>query len=128
MKFAAISVGFALIINGSTAFAGVVETVDSPKGPIVAASEGGMTLYSFRKDTVGASTCYDACAGNWPPFLADEEDEDKVEGDLTVIVRTDGTYQWAMKGMPLYFFAGDAAKGDANGDGVKGVWDAVHPN
>ena len=38
------------------------------------------------------------------------------------------TYQWAMKGMPLYFFAGDGAKGDAKGDGVKGVWDAVQPN
>lgn len=127
MKRMFISVGFAVAFCGSAVFAGMVETVDSAKGPVIAASDGGMTLYTFRKDTKGASTCYDACAGNWPPFLADQADEDKVEGDLTVIERTDGTYQWAMKGMPLYFFSGDAAKGDANGDGVKGVWDAVHP-
>ena len=94
----------------------------------MAAADGGMTLYTFQKDKAGASTCYDACAKNWPPFLATEEDEAKAEGDLTVIDRTDGTYQWAMKGMPLYFFSGDAAKGDAKGDGVNGVWDAVHPN
>jgi predicted lipoprotein with Yx(FWY)xxD motif len=127
MKLTFISVGFAVALGSSAAFAGMVETVDSAKGPVVAATEGGMTLYTFRKDTAGTSACYDDCAKAWPPFLADDEDEDKVEGDLTVIERTDGTYQWAMKGMPLYFFAGDKAKGDANGDGVKGVWDAVHP-
>lgn len=128
MKLAIISAGLALILGGSGAFAGMVETVDSAKGPVVAAADGGMTLYTFRKDTVGASTCYDECAGKWPPFLADEADVAKTEGDLTVIERKDGTYQWAMKGMPLYFFAGDGAKGDAKGDGVKGVWDAVQPN
>ena len=126
MKLTFISVSLAVILGSSAAFAAMTETVDSAKGKIVAAADGGMTLYTFRKDTAGKSACYDACATNWPPFMADEADEDKVEGDLTVIARTDGTYQWAMKGMPLYFFAGDAAKGDANGDGMKGVWDVVH--
>ena len=126
MKLTFISLSLAVILGGTAAFAAMTETVDSAKGKVVAASDSGMTLYTFRKDTVGKSACYDACATNWPPFLADEADEDKVEGDLTVIERTDGTYQWAMKGMPLYFFAGDAAKGDANGDGMKEVWDVVH--
>lgn len=126
MKMPVISASFALILGGTAAFAAVTETVDSAMGKIVAASDNGMTLYTFRKDTAGSSSCYDACATNWPPFLADAADEDKVEGDFTVIERTDGTYQWAMKGMPLYFFAGDAAKGDAKGDGVKEVWDVVH--
>lgn len=125
MKLTLISVGFAALFASTAAFAAVTETVDSAKGKIVAATDSGMTLYTFRKDTAGKSACYDACATNWPPFLADEADEDKVEGDLTVIERTDGTYQWAMKGMPLYFFAGDAAKGDAKGDGMKEVWDVV---
>ena len=126
MKLTFISLSLAVILGGTAAFAAMTETVDSAKGKVVAASDSGMTLYTFRKDTVGKSACYDACATNWPPFLADEADEEKVEGDLTVIERTDGTYQWAMKGMPLYFFAGDAAKGDANGDGMKEVWDVVH--
>ena len=128
MKLTFISVAITLALSGSAAFAEMVATVEGAKGPVVVAAESGMTLYTFRKDTAGTSKCYDACAGNWPPFLADEEDESKAEGDLTVIERTDGTYQWAMKGMPLYFFSGDAAKGDVNGDGVKGMWDAVHPS
>lgn len=127
MKLAFIAAGFVLALGGTAAFAGITETVDGTKGKVVADAKSGMTLYTFKKDTAGTSTCYDACAGNWPPFLAKESDESKETGDLTVIDRTDGTYQWAMKGMPLYFFSGDAAKGDANGDGMKGVWDAVHP-
>lgn len=128
MKLTIISVGLAVVFGSTAAFAAITETVDAAKGKIVAAADCGMTLYTFRKDTVGKSACCDACAANWPPFLADEADEGKAEGDLTLIERTNGTYQWAMKGMPLYFFAGDAAKSDANGDGVKGVWDVVHPN
>lgn len=128
MKLTLISAIFATALGGSAALADMVATVDSAKGAVLAGADNGLTLYTFRKDTAGSSTCYDACAGNWPPFLAAEEDEDKTEDDLTVIARTDGTYQWAKNGMPLYFFAGDAAKGDVNGDGMKGVWDAARPN
>jgi predicted lipoprotein with Yx(FWY)xxD motif len=127
MKLAFITAGFALAFSASGAFAEMVETVDGANGKVVADAKTGMTLYTFKKDADGKSSCYDACATNWPPFMADEEDESKETADLKVIERTDGTYQWAMKGMPLYFFSGDKAKGDANGDGVKGVWDAVHP-
>lgn len=128
MKMAFITAGFALALSASGAFAEMVETVDGANGKVVADAKSGMTLYTFKNDTAGTSTCYDACAKNWPPFMAEESDESKETGDLKVIDRTDGTYQWAMNGMPLYFFAGDAAKGDAKGDGMKGVWSVVHPN
>ena len=128
MKLTVFSLSIAAAFSGSFAVAAVTETVDSADGSVIAASDNGMTLYTFRKDTAGASSCYDACAGNWPPFLTSADNKAMVDGDLTVIERTDGTYQWAIKGMPLYFFAGDAAKGDAKGDGVKEVWDAVRPN
>ena len=39
-----------------------------------------------------------------------------------IVKRDDGTSQWAFKGMPLYFFAGDAKAGDVNGDNQGGVW------
>jgi hypothetical protein len=35
--------------------------------------------------------------------------------------------QWAFDGRPLYYFAGDAKAGDANGDGSGGVWHVVRP-
>ena len=38
------------------------------------------------------------------------------------MTRKDGAEQWAFKGMPLYYWAGDSKPGDTNGDGVGGVW------
>ena len=36
----------------------------------VLAAQNGMTLYTFDKDSDGKSACYDACAKNWPPYIA----------------------------------------------------------
>ncbi|WP_413871043.1 hypothetical protein [Albidovulum sp.] len=83
----------------------------------------GMTLYTFDADTGGTPTCYDDCAAKWPPYLAKEGDAMK-EGWATVD-RTDGTKQWTYDGKPLYFYAGDKAKGDMTGDGMGGKWHVV---
>ena len=48
-------------------------TGDSAKGAVLTDAKG-MTLYTFDADKDGASTCYDACATNWPPLLAAEGD------------------------------------------------------
>ena len=47
---------------------------------------------------------------------------DEVTGELGTLTRTDGTMQATYNGWPLYYFAGDAAQGDANGQGVGDVW------
>ena len=60
----------------------------------------GMTLYIFDKDSAGTSACYDKCAVNWPPLMV--EGDAMAEGEFTIVERTDGTKQWAYKGMPLY--------------------------
>ena len=47
-------------------------------------------------------------------------------GKLGTITRADdGTLQVTYNGMPLYFFSGDTAAGDANG--VYTNWEAVKP-
>lgn len=84
-----------------------------------------MTLYTFDKDTVGVSNCYDTCAEKWPPLFAD--DDDVAEGDYTMIERKDGTKMWAYKGAPLYLWVGDSEPGDVSGDGVGGVWHVIKP-
>lgn len=99
-------------------------TGDSAKGPVLT-DEKGMTLYTFDNDKDGMSSCYDACAQNWPPLIAPEGA--KAEGDYGVTERKDGSYQWTYKGMPLYTWAQDAKPGDITGDGVKGVWHAAQP-
>jgi predicted lipoprotein with Yx(FWY)xxD motif len=45
-----------------------------------------------------------------------------VTGELGIITRTDGSMQATYNGWPLYYFAGDAASGDANGQNVGEVW------
>lgn len=89
-------------------------------GKTVLTGANGMTLYIFDKDKPGVSNCYDSCAINWPPLLADATA--KPEGDFTIVDRTDGTKMLAYKGMPLYFWKNDAKAGDMTGDGVGGVW------
>ncbi|KQS97948.1 MULTISPECIES: hypothetical protein [unclassified Rhizobium] len=113
------------VVSAASAFAApAVQTVDTDKGKVIAA-ENGMTLYTFKKDEKGESYCYDDCAMKWPPYLA--ADGAAADGDYTLVERKDGKKQWALKGMPLYFWVKDTKQGDATGDGVGKVWDAARP-
>ena len=85
----------------------------------------GMTLYTFDKDSAGKSVCNGQCATNWPPLMA--SDDDKASGDFTVVTRDDGKKQWALKGMPLYYWVKDTKPGDMTGEGVMGAWHVVKP-
>ena len=84
-----------------------------------------MTLYTFDMDKDGVSSCYDACATNWPPMMADANA--KAEGEFGLTERTDGSKQWTYDNMPLYTWIKDAKPGDVTGDGVKGVWHVAKP-
>jgi predicted lipoprotein with Yx(FWY)xxD motif len=97
-------------------------TLAAGHGPL--AAENGMTLYIFDKDSTGVSNCYDSCAVSWPPYLA-ESGAAAPGADFSTVERRDGTQQWAKNGAPLYFWVGDTAPGDTNGDGVGGVWHIV---
>jgi predicted lipoprotein with Yx(FWY)xxD motif len=83
----------------------------------------GMTLYSYDKDAGGVSTCYDACAAKWPPYLG--KAGDAMTAGWTLVERSDGSKQWAYDGKPMYYFAGDKKKGEAKGDGMGGVWHVI---
>ncbi len=121
MKFA---LSAALCLMASGAFAAPIATANTAIGDVLV-GENGMTLYTFSKDAAGKSVCNDDCAMKWPPLFANEADA--VSGDFTIIERNDETYQWAFKGMPLYFWMNDKAAGDTTGDGVGGVWSAARP-
>ncbi|MEL6798465.1 MAG: hypothetical protein AAFO80_01200 [Pseudomonadota bacterium] len=108
---------------GTQANAETLVAINTDIGQVVAAGKTGMTLYTFRNDAANQSNCYNDCAQAWPPFTAGQSA--KADGALGIIDRTDGTRQWVLNGQPLYFWAGDSARGDATGDGVGGVWDVV---
>ena len=87
--------------------------------------DAGMSLYTFDNDTGDTSTCYGQCAENWPPAVTPGlvNGGIGVTGTVDLATRTDGTHgQIRYNGDPLYYYAGDTAAGQTNGDGVGGVW------
>jgi predicted lipoprotein with Yx(FWY)xxD motif len=106
----------------------VVDLADVGALGDVMVGANGHTLYAFTKDPAGESTCFDACAQAWPPLTV--EDGFTISDDLTAsgvstIDRPDGTRQLVMGTWALYYYAGDGAPGEANGQGVGGVWFAI---
>ena len=87
----------------------------------------GMTLYTFDRDAAGSgkSVCNGPCATNWPPLMA--QSDAKSTGSWSVVMRDDGTKQWAYQGKPLYYWVKDQKPGDKTGDGVNNVWKTAKP-
>jgi predicted lipoprotein with Yx(FWY)xxD motif len=100
--------------------------VETTAGPALA-GEGGLTLYITTADASGVPTCVDTCAQNWPPLAAPIEAGDADPALLGTVTRPDGSEQVTYDGWPLYYFAGDAAEGDAAGEGLNGVWFIADP-
>lgn len=115
---------FAAILASTASAAGFPVQVH---GDILTGSNG-MTLYTFDRDFAGSgkSLCNGSCTANWPPLTAEDGDS-RPDANYTVITRDDGSKQWAFKGKPLYFWAGDQKPGDRNGDGFNGVWHSAKP-
>ncbi|MBI3023494.1 MAG: hypothetical protein HYY68_07195 [Thaumarchaeota archaeon] len=92
----------------------------------------GRTLYYFANDvpSSGNSSCVDACVGNWPTFSVSRVDVPSTldSSEFKTIFRADGTKQLTYKGWPLYYFAGDAKPGEANGEGLGKVWFVMKPS
>lgn len=91
----------------------------------VLVAPGGMTLYTFDKDTAnsGKSACNGPCATLWPPLMAAATDQPA--GSYSIVTRDDGSRQWAYKGKPVYTYKSDQKAGDRTGDNFKNVWHIV---
>jgi len=106
------------------------ETVNLAKTALgsVLANGAGKTLYVFTADSGGKSVCNGDCAAKWPPLTSDAAPALGTgldAEDFATIARDDGSKQVTFYGMPLYFFAADAAAGDTNGQGLGGKWYVV---
>ena len=96
--------------SGAAPAAHVTSVHSGPDGKYVT-DASGRTLYIFSKDTSSSSTCSGACAKEWPAYMSSGQ-------------------QVVFKGHPAYYFAGDTAAGDANGEGLNdfgGLWTMVTP-
>jgi predicted lipoprotein with Yx(FWY)xxD motif len=100
--------------------------VETTAGPALAGVDG-LTLYIQADEADGTIHCVDSCAESWPPLTEAVEAGDADEALLGTIERPDGAEQVTYNGFPLYYFAGDAAEGDATGEGLQGVWFIADP-
>ena len=99
---------------------------------LLVAGSNGMTVYNFSKDTAngGTSACTGGCATKWPPLTVPAGTTPTVgsgaTGKVGTITRPDsGSLQVTYNGLPLYFYSGDTAPGDTNGN-YPG-WNPVKP-
>jgi predicted lipoprotein with Yx(FWY)xxD motif len=91
----------------------------------------GRTLYAFKVDKGGKSSCNQGCDSTWPPLTVSSATAIKLqkgldEDDFKTIKRDDGSIQVTDYGQPLYTYSGDTKPGDTNGNGIGNVWYAVN--
>jgi predicted lipoprotein with Yx(FWY)xxD motif len=108
---------------------------NSRLGKRVAVNAQGRTLYALGGESKTHLICTSAeCLKFWPPVRVSSrstklKDGSGVHGKLGVIKRAGGILQVTLRGLPLYRFAGDKAKGEVNGEGIVfpggHVWHAV---
>jgi predicted lipoprotein with Yx(FWY)xxD motif len=108
---------------GSSASASTTGTVITTKSGSTGAfltNASGRAVYLWAKDGMNMSACSGACAAAWPPVPATGQltaAGGAKASDLGTITRSDGTKQVTYDGHALYYFAGDSAAGQTNGQG-----------
>jgi predicted lipoprotein with Yx(FWY)xxD motif len=117
-------------LHASASSGTVVSTAKTSLGRILVNSRGH-TLYLFRKDRNGNSSCSGQCASFWPPLIASRKPA--VGGGakaslIGTIKRADGRRQVTYNHHPLYTFVKDKSKGQTRGEGLSAFgskWYAV---
>jgi predicted lipoprotein with Yx(FWY)xxD motif len=126
-------VSFAAVAFGSGTVT-LSSATNSKLGTQIVVNAQGRTLYALSPETTKHLLCKTSeCVKFWPPLTVPSTKTKLkagagVEGHLGVLHRQGGVLQVTLRGMPLYRFAKDRAKGEVNGEGVEsfgGTWHAV---
>lgn len=96
----------------------------------------GRAVYLLEGEPAGQSSCYDACADEWPPLLAGAGATDGgaagVQPNLIgTLERRDGSAQVTYGGHALYYYHDDTGPGEIKGQDVTdqwGEWYLVRPS
>jgi predicted lipoprotein with Yx(FWY)xxD motif len=106
--------------SASAAATGTVITTHAGSAGTFLTDGSGRAVYLWAKDGMNMSACSGACAAAWPPVPATgtlTATGGAKASDLGTITRSDGTKQVTYDGHPLYYFVGDSAAGQTNGQG-----------
>jgi predicted lipoprotein with Yx(FWY)xxD motif len=107
-----------------------VKVAQTSLGPILT-DEANRTLYAFKKDKNGSSSCADDCIATWPALTTSNKitaGEGVKTPLLTKTTRNEGVEQASYGDWPLYYYAGDTTPGDVNGQNVDNEWFVVTPD
>ncbi len=127
-------VSLAGIAFAGTAAVTISSASNSKLGKQVVVNAQGRTLYALSPETASHLLCKSSeCLKFWPPVTVPSRKTKLkagagVQGRLGILRRSNGMLQVTLRGLPLYRFSKDAAKGEANGEGVVsfgGTWHAV---
>jgi predicted lipoprotein with Yx(FWY)xxD motif len=138
LAIGAIAAGLALVASlAAMAFASSAPTVSSLSSSklkeTIVVNPQGHTLYWLSPETTHHLLCKtNECFKFWPPLTVSSSHAklvagSGVHGSLGVIHRN-GIFQVTLRGMLLYSYYEDHAKGQVNGQGIKsfgGTWHAV---
>ncbi len=117
--------------NGSAAVISMTTVTVKGQSETVLTDGQGRTLYYFTADSATQSAVSSNLAKIWHPLLftgsGGPTSSTSLTGKLNVLTDTNGN-QVEYNGHPLYTFSGDTAPGQANGEGVAGMWYVVTPN
>jgi len=112
--------------------AATVKAVRNAKFGTILVAANGKTLYRYTIDAKGVNKCTsDAkCNPYWPPLLVKPSVKLTVAGGASAsligsIEAAHGMRQVTYAGWPLYYFAGDKAAGQVNGQGFEKAWYVV---
>jgi predicted lipoprotein with Yx(FWY)xxD motif len=97
-----------------------VGTAEKAKVGRVVVDAQGRTMYRFTAEAQGRPVCTGACLRTWLPATASSTTG--LPAHVATVRRDDGALQLTYDGHPLYRYAGDRSKADANGEGVGGEW------
>ncbi len=119
--------------GGSNSSAVIQTATVSVKGQseTVLTNTKGLTLYYFTADSATQSAVSGNLAQIWPPLLfagsGGPTSSAALSGKLSLLTDASGN-QIEYNGHPLYAFSGDNAPGQANGEGISGMWFVATPN
>jgi predicted lipoprotein with Yx(FWY)xxD motif len=120
---AALTAGVAVAVAATR-----VHVVTTATNGTLVVAQNGHTLYSLSAERHGRFICTDkTCLTFWKPLVVKKGSTPTGAARLATIKRPDRRIQVTYKGLPLYTFTGDHARGDAKGEGFKdvGTWHAA---
>jgi predicted lipoprotein with Yx(FWY)xxD motif len=138
MRGFALALGVTGLLSGVALAAGGAPTLSSARNTAVkktiVVDSAGRTVYVLSPETTSHLLCKSsACFAVWPLVTVSSRAVKLrlgpgVHGHISLLRRSNGSLQVTLRGMPLYRYAGDSAKGQAHGEGIKsfgGTWHTV---